>query len=92
MEQLPYNPRTRLLSVQYNEMVICLVVDGVSDMVPVPASAIVEVGTRQAGFRSGLYPMHLAMHCLRTGAGLCYWMPHVCFSPQNATLSEEYRR
>ncbi len=48
MEQLPYNPRTRLLSVQYNEMVICLVVDGVSDMVPVPASAIVEVGTRQA--------------------------------------------
>src|ERR1051326_8111852 len=33
MEQLPYNPRTRLLSVQYNEMVICLAVDGVSEMV-----------------------------------------------------------
>ncbi|MHB8596113.1 MAG: chemotaxis protein CheW [Ktedonobacteraceae bacterium] len=49
MELLPYNPRTRLLSVQYNEMVICLVVDGVSDMVPVPASAIVGVGARQAG-------------------------------------------
>lgn len=49
MELLPYNPRTRLLSVQYNEMVICLVVDGVSDMVPVPTSAIVGVGTRQAG-------------------------------------------
>lgn len=48
MELLPHNPRTRLLSVQYNEMVICLVVDGVSDMVPVPASAIVEVGNRQA--------------------------------------------
>ncbi len=49
MEQLPYNPRTRLLSVQYNEMVICLVVDGVSDMVSVPASAIADVNTRQAG-------------------------------------------
>ena len=48
MEQLPYNPRTRLLSVQYNEMVICLVVDGVSDMVSVPASAIADVSTRQA--------------------------------------------
>jgi purine-binding chemotaxis protein CheW len=49
MEQLPYNPRTRLLSVQYNEMVICLVVDGVSDMVSVPASAIAAASTRQAG-------------------------------------------
>lgn len=49
MEQLPYNPRTRLLSVQYNEMVICLVVDGVSDMVSVPASAIANISTRQAG-------------------------------------------
>ena len=40
MEQLPYNPRTRLLSVQYNEMVICLVVDGVSEMLPIPPVAI----------------------------------------------------
>lgn len=49
MEQLSYNPRTRLLSVQYNEMVICLVVDGVSDMVSIPASAIADVSTRQVG-------------------------------------------
>lgn len=49
MEQLPYNPRTRLLSVQYNEMVICLVVDGVSDMVSVPASTIADASIRQAG-------------------------------------------
>src|SRR5207302_4227623 len=40
MERLPYNPRTRLLSVKYNEMVICLVVDCVSEMVPIPSSAI----------------------------------------------------
>jgi purine-binding chemotaxis protein CheW len=40
MERLPYNPRTRLLSVKYNEMVICLVVDSVSEMVPIPPSTI----------------------------------------------------
>src|SRR6266478_2291849 len=40
IEGLPYNPRTRLLSVDCNDMVICLVVDSVSEMVPVPPSAI----------------------------------------------------
>ena len=40
MERLPFNPRTRLLSVRANEMVICLVVDSVSDMIPIPLSAI----------------------------------------------------
>jgi purine-binding chemotaxis protein CheW len=47
MEQLPYNPRTRLLSVHYNEMVICLVVDGVNDMVPISDEAITQIGVRQ---------------------------------------------
>jgi len=40
MERLPFNPRTRLLSVRNNEMVICLVVDSVSEMIPIPSSAI----------------------------------------------------
>ena len=40
MERLPFNPRTRLLSVKNNEMVICLVVDSVSEMIPIPSSAI----------------------------------------------------
>lgn len=48
MERLPYNPRTRLLSVQYNEMVICMVVDGVSEMTVIPDAAIISVNTRQA--------------------------------------------
>jgi purine-binding chemotaxis protein CheW len=47
MEPLPYNPRTRLLSVQYNEMVICLVVDSVSEMTPLSPAAITGVGVRQ---------------------------------------------
>lgn len=40
MERLPYNPRTRLLSVKYNEMLVCLVVDSVSEMVPISPRAI----------------------------------------------------
>jgi purine-binding chemotaxis protein CheW len=40
MERLPFNPRTRLLAVKYNEMVICLVVDSVSEMIPIPPSAM----------------------------------------------------
>lgn len=43
LEALPYNPRTRLLAVQYNEMVICLVVDGVTGMQPIPEAAISRI-------------------------------------------------
>ena len=48
LEQLPYTPRTRLLSLQYKEMLICLVVDGVSEMLPIPASVIINGNMRQA--------------------------------------------
>src|SRR5438270_7108435 len=41
MERLPFNPRTRLLSVRYNDMVIGLVVDSVSDMVQIPETALI---------------------------------------------------
>jgi purine-binding chemotaxis protein CheW len=47
LEQLAYTPRTRLLSLLYNEMVICFVVDGVSEMLPIPPTAIVGGNTRQ---------------------------------------------
>lgn len=70
MEQLPYNPRTRLLSVQYNEMVICLVVDGVSDMVPVPGSAILEVGTRPTGIPQWAVPYASGYALLEKGRGI----------------------
>jgi len=48
LEQLAYTPRTRLLSLLYNEMVICFVVDGVSEMLPIPPTAIISGNTRQA--------------------------------------------
>jgi purine-binding chemotaxis protein CheW len=40
LEQIPYTPRTRLLVLQCNEMVISLVVDGVSEMLPISATMI----------------------------------------------------
>lgn len=40
LEKLPFNPRTRLLSTKYNEMLICLVVDSVSEMVPIAPNAV----------------------------------------------------
>ena len=45
---ISYTSRTRLLSIQHNEMIICFVVDGVSEMLPVPAAAIMHVNARQA--------------------------------------------
>lgn len=56
MESLPYNPRTRLLSVHYNEMIICLVVDGVSEMVPISPSFIAPVSTRQSNVPPWIAP------------------------------------
>lgn len=55
MEVLPHSPRTRLLAVKYNEMVICLVVDSVSEMVPVPPTAI-NGNLRQAYIPQWLAP------------------------------------
>ncbi len=57
METLPYNPRTRLLSVKYNEMLICLIVDNVSEMIPIPPSAINNKNIRQANI-----PQWLALY------------------------------
>lgn len=56
MEQLPYNPRTRLLSVHYNEMVICLVVDGVSEMIPIHPTAITSISVRQTAIPQWAIP------------------------------------
>ncbi len=48
LEQLAYTPRTRLLSLLDNEMVICFVVDGVSEMLPISPASITSGNTRQA--------------------------------------------
>lgn len=48
LEPLPHSTRTRLLTLQYNEMVVCLVVDSVSEMHALPASAISSGGRQVA--------------------------------------------
>jgi purine-binding chemotaxis protein CheW len=56
LELLPYSPRTRLLSLQYNEMVICFVVDGVSEMLPIPPATIINGNVRQATIPQWVLP------------------------------------
>jgi len=56
LELLPYSPRTRLLSLQYNEMVICFVVDGVSEMLPIPPATIINGNVRQATIPQWVFP------------------------------------
>lgn len=56
LELLPYSPRTRLLSLQYNEMVICFVVDGVSEMLPISPDAIINGNVRQATIPQWVLP------------------------------------
>jgi len=48
LERLAYTPLTRLLSVQCNEMAICLIVDSISEMLLIPDTAINSLTTRQA--------------------------------------------
>jgi purine-binding chemotaxis protein CheW len=48
LEGVPYTPRARLLSLQHKEMVICVIVDGVSEMLPIPASVITSGNVHQA--------------------------------------------
>ena len=60
LERLPYNPRTRLLTVQYHDMVICLVVDSVSEMLPISGSAIAEAQRTGLNSRQSAIPQWIA--------------------------------
>lgn len=62
LERLPYNPRTRLLTVQYHDMVICLVVDSVSEMLPIPETAIVEAQPTGPHVRQIAIPQWIASY------------------------------
>ncbi len=56
LEPSTYGPRTRLLSLQYNEMVICLIVDSISEMLPIPNEAISGAGARQSTIPQWIAP------------------------------------
>ncbi len=48
LEEVASSPRTRVLSLQANEMVICLTVDSVSEMLPIPQASIVSGNVHSA--------------------------------------------
>lgn len=80
LEQLPYTPQTRLLSLQYNEMLICMVVDGVSEMMPLPPSAIDTRGTRLATVPSWVGPYATGHALLSNRTMVILDVPRLLFS------------
>jgi purine-binding chemotaxis protein CheW len=56
LEPLPHNTRTRLLSLQCNEVVICFIVDAISEMLPIPPTTIVSGNARQAALPAWAAP------------------------------------
>ena len=80
LEQVTHNQRTRLLSLQYNEMVICFVVDSVSEMLPVPPSAIITGNVRQANIPPWAVPYATGTALLSNRAVVLLDVPRLLFS------------
>ena len=79
LEQIPYTPRTRLLVLQCNEMVISLVVDGVSEMLPIPATAI-NGNVRQTTIPSWVAPYATGSALLSNRVMVILDVAHLLFS------------
>lgn len=80
LEQVPQGSRTRLLSLQYNEMVICCVVDAVSEMVPISANAIAGSNARQADIPPWAFPYASGTAQLASRAVVLLDVPRLLFS------------
>jgi purine-binding chemotaxis protein CheW len=80
LEQLPYTPRTRLLSLQYNEMVICFVVDGVNEMLPIPPGTIVSGNMRSANIPQWALPYAVGSALLAQRMMVVLDVPRLLFS------------
>lgn len=80
LEQSSQGSRTRLLSLQYNEMVICFVVDAVSEMMPVSANAIVSNNARQADVPPWALPYASGTVLLAGRAVIVLDVPRLLFS------------
>jgi purine-binding chemotaxis protein CheW len=80
LEQATHNQRTRLLSLQYNEMVICFIVDSVSEMLPVPPSAIITGNVRQANIPPWAVPYATGTALLANRAVVLLDVPRLLFS------------
>jgi purine-binding chemotaxis protein CheW len=80
LEQLPYTPQTRLISLQYNEMLICMIVDGVNEMMPFPPSAISMTGTRQGTVPAWVSPYATGHALLSNRTMVILDVPRLLFS------------
>jgi purine-binding chemotaxis protein CheW len=80
LEQSSHTSRTRLLSLQYNEMVICFIVDGVSEMLPVPEAAISNGNMRQATIPHWAQPYAAGIALLANRAIVLLDVPRLLFS------------
>jgi purine-binding chemotaxis protein CheW len=80
LEQLPYTPQTRLISLQYSEMLICMVVDGVSEMLPLPPPAINTSSTRQTPVPSWVIPYATGHALLSNRTMVILDVPRLLFS------------
>lgn len=80
LEQLPYAPQTRLLSLQYNDMLICMIVDGVSEMAPLPSSAINTAATHQGTIPSWASPYATGHALLANRTMVILDVPRLLFS------------
>jgi purine-binding chemotaxis protein CheW len=65
---------------QYNEMVICFIVDSVSEMLPVPPSAIVTGNVRQANIPPWAVPYATGTALLANRAVVLLDVPRLLFS------------
>jgi purine-binding chemotaxis protein CheW len=80
LEQLPYTPRTRLLSLQYNEMVICFVVDSVNEMLPIPPGTIISGNMRPANIPQWALPYAVGSALLAQRMMVVLDVPRLLFS------------
>jgi purine-binding chemotaxis protein CheW len=80
LEQLSHTSRTRVLSLQYNEMVICFIVDSVSEMLPVPENTISNGTTRQATIPYWAQPYAAGIALLANRAIVLLDVPRLLFS------------
>ncbi|MDQ2886121.1 MAG: chemotaxis protein CheW [Chloroflexota bacterium] len=80
LEQLAYTPRTRLLSLQYNEMVICFVVDGVNEMLAIPPGTIISGNMRPANIPQWALPYAVGSALLAQRMMVVLDVPRLLFS------------
>ena len=80
LEQLPYTPRTRLLSLHYNEMVICFVVDSVNEMLPIPPGTIISGNMRPANIPQWALPYAVGSALLVQRMMVVLDVPRLLFS------------